>query len=268
MGIVGGNLGFGTGGAGLNGANGFGNLRMGWLTGLEETFSRGNSKIPENIPQWQQQIAFNNNYTVDVESSFLRSSSFYSPVRLTKMGNHLQDATKPFEHTGLTEQLIAPKLYNAGTDNALDYLGRSANLFNEVLSPDFGKNLTIPVDLVNTIQGGAVIPQFSNFPPEALHFMGLQSILPFYTAADTANNATLAPFPAGSPLGTTMPFQAGQIQVQPLNQPPQQQGVSVNDVLKAQALGLGGGLANSYNITNNTSALLPDLLKFIQNNGS
>jgi hypothetical protein len=262
MGIVGGNLGFGFGGAGQG--TGLGNLRMGWLTGLEDTFSRGIGKIPENIPQWQQQIALTNTYTVDVESSFLRSSSFFSPVRLTKMGNHLQDITKPAGFTGLTEQIIAPKLYNAGTDNALDYLGRSATLFNEVLSPDFGKNLTIPVDLVNTIQGGTVIPTFSNFPPEALNFFGLQSVLPFYTAADNANNAGLQQFPVGSPLNTNMPFQTGQIQVQPLNFPQQQRGVTAEDVLKAQALGLGGGLANNYNVSFNASASLPDLFKFIQ----
>ena len=265
MGIVGGNLGFGNGGAGQG--TGFGKVRLGWLSGLDNSFSRGINKINQTTtPQFQQQIDFNNSYTVDVESSFLRSSSFYSPVRLTKLGNRLQDATKPFEHTGLTEQLIAPKLYNAGTDNALDYLGRSANLFNEVMAPDFGKNLTIPVDLVNTVQGGAVIPTFSNFPPEALNFFGLQSVLPFYTVANTANNADLQQYPVGSPFRNNLPFQPGQVQVKPLNMPPVQQGVTANDVLKAQALGLGGGLANSYNITTNASTSLPDLLKFIQGN--
>ena len=264
MPIVGSNLGFGSGGSGQG--TGFGKLRMGWLTGLEDTFSRGINKIPPNTPQWQQQIAFNNSYTVDVESSFLRSSSFYSPVRLTKMGNHLQDATKPFEHTGLTEQLIAPKLYNAGTDNALDYLGRSAMLFNEILSPDFGKNLTIPVNLVNPLPGSPVVPMLSTTTPEALDFLGLQSVLPFYTAADTANNAALQQFPVGSPLRLNMPFQARQIQAQPLNPQPQPQGsVSVNDVLKAQALGQGGGLPTTATSTLNTSAAsLPDLLKLAQ----
>jgi hypothetical protein len=237
---------------------------LGWLTGLDDTFSRNNRKTSQASPQWEQQIAFNLNYTKDVEGSFLRSSSFYSPVRLTKMGNHLQDATKPFEHTGLTEQLIAPKLYNAGTDTALDYLGRASTLFNQVFSPDFGQNLTIPVDLVRTIEGGPVIPVVaSNAPPEALNFMGLQSIFPFYTSANTANNTAFTQYPVGSPLRVGMPVEMGQIQVQPLNQPKQQQGVTANDVLKAQALGLGGGLLTIYYETNNTQ----DLLKLIERNG-
>lgn len=243
--VVGGNLGFGTGGAGQG--NGLGQLRLGWLSGLNNRFDRVTNEINPATPQWQQQIQLTNAYATDVADSFLNSSSFYQPVRLTKLGNHLQDATKPAEHTGLTEQLIAPKLYNAGTDNALDYLGRSATLFNEVMSPNFGKNLTIPVDLVNTLQGGPVIPTFSNFPPEALNFYGLQSVLPFYTAADTANNAALLQYPVGSPLRNTMPFQAGQIQVQPLQFPPLQNNINLADVQKAQALGLGGGLLNAYN---------------------
>jgi hypothetical protein len=176
-------------------------VNLGPLVGIDNDFNQAVRRIDRNnTPVWQQQTAVFQAAAEDINNSTLSSSSFYDPKRyraiMGKVNESMQSTFKP----GLMDQIFPNTLFNPKVDYGLDFLKRPMEAMLGVMNtPDFGKQLVVPMEM-QQLPNGSVVPLAPEIGAEALHFMALGNLAPFYTPV----NPRFTPqFPAfGVPVNT------------------------------------------------------------------
>jgi hypothetical protein len=180
--------------------NGF-RVNLGPIVGIDNDYNQVVKNINRNtMPVAQQQATLFQAAAEDINNSTLSSSSFYDPKRYHAIMRQVTDNMTSTFKPGLSDQIFPNTLFNSAQDYGLDFLKRPMEAFQGVLNdPNFGKNLVVPLEM-QQLPNGSVIPLAPEVGAEALHFLALGNLAPFYT---TVNPRSTPQYPAfGTPIGS------------------------------------------------------------------